>query len=74
MEERGWRYLSVMPYRMELGCATPRCRCEKHGVKTVKVPWAEPDSRFTLHFKAFAVAVIGACRSLSQAASLLGLH
>jgi hypothetical protein len=60
MEERGWRYLSVMPYRMELGCAT--------------VPWAEPDSRFTLHFKAFAVAVIGACRSLSQAASLLGLH
>jgi transposase len=40
----------------------------------VKVPWAEPGSRFTLHFEAFAVAVIGACRSLSQAAGLLGLH
>jgi hypothetical protein len=31
----------------------------------VRVPWAEPGSRFTLHFEAFAVAVIAACRSLS---------
>jgi hypothetical protein len=37
----------------------------------VRVPWAEPGSRFTLHFEAFAVAVIAACRSLSQAAELL---
>ena len=72
--ERAWRHLSVMQYRLELRCATPRCRCEKHGVKAVRVPWAEPGSRFTLHFEAFAVAVIAACRSLSQAAELLGLH
>lgn len=74
LEQRTWRHLSVMQYRMELRCATPRCRCEQHGVKTVQVPWAEPGSRFTLHFEAFAVAVIEACRSLSQAAALLGLH
>jgi transposase len=72
--ERSWRHLSVMQYRLELRCATPRCCCEKHGVKTVRVPWAEPGSRFTLHFEAFAVAVIAACRSLTQAADLLGLH
>ena len=40
----------------------------------MSVPWAEPGSRFTLHFESFAVAVIAACRSLSQAAELLGLH
>jgi transposase len=74
LPERTWRHLSVMQYRLELRCATPRCRCEKHGVKAVRVPWAEPGSRFTLHFEAFAVAVIAACRSLSQAAELLGLH
>lgn len=74
MPERTWRHLSVIQYRLELRCATPRCRCEKHGVKAVRVPWAEPGSRFTLHFEAFAVAVISACRSLSQAAELLGLH
>jgi transposase len=36
--------------------------------------WAEPGSRFTLHFERFAVAVIAVCRSLTQAADLLGLH
>jgi transposase len=74
MAERTWRHLSVMQYRLELKCATPRCQCKEHGVKAVRVPWAEPGSRFTLHFEAFAVAVIAACRSLSQAAELLGLH
>ncbi|MBE7538358.1 MAG: transposase family protein [Opitutaceae bacterium] len=43
-------------------------------MKTVTVPWAEPGSRFTFHFEAFAVAVIAACRSLTQAADLLRLH
>jgi transposase len=74
MPERSWRHLSVMQYRLQLRCATPRCLCAKHGVKAVRVPWAEPGSRFTLHFEAFAVEVIGACRSLTQAADLLGLH
>ncbi|MFA6959494.1 MAG: ISL3 family transposase [Opitutaceae bacterium] len=40
----------------------------------MSVPWAEPGSRFTLHFEAFAVAVIAACHSLTQAAELLCLH
>ena len=74
LEERTWRHLSVMQYRLTLHCAVPRCECPEHGVKLVKVPWAEPGSRFTLHFEAFAIAVILACRSLSQAAELLDLH
>ena len=74
LPERTWRHLSVMQYRLQLRCAVPRCDCPEHGVKTVAVPWAEPGSRFTLHFEAFAVAVMLACRSLTQAADLLGLH
>jgi transposase len=74
LAERSWRHLSVMQYRLELRCAVPRCDCPEHGVKTMSVPWAEPGSRFTLHFKAFAVAVIAASRSLTQAAELLALH
>ncbi len=68
LAERSWRHLSVMQYRLELRCAVPRCDCGQDGVKTMNVPWAEPGSRFTLHFEAFAVAVIAACRSLTQAA------
>jgi transposase len=74
LAERTWRHLSVMQYRLELHCAVPRGECPEDGVKLVRVPWAEPGSRFTLHFEAFAVAVMLACRSLSQAATLLDLH
>jgi transposase len=63
-----------MQYRLELLAAVPRCHCPKHGVKTIAVPWAEPGSRFTVRFEAFAVRVIDACRSLTQAAALLDLH
>ncbi|HVX56684.1 MAG TPA: ISL3 family transposase [Candidatus Saccharimonadales bacterium] len=74
MAERAWRHLSVMQYTLEVKCAVPRCDCPEHGVKTIAVPWAEPGSRFTVHFEAYAVAVIEACRSLTQAADLLRLH
>jgi transposase len=40
----------------------------------VRVPWAGPGSRFRLLFKRFAIEVILASRSLSQAKELLGLH
>jgi transposase len=72
--ERQWRHLSVMQYEVELRCAVPRCDCATHGVKTIAVPWAEKGSRFTLFFEAYAVEVMQACSSLSQAANLLRLH
>lgn len=73
MPECSWRHLSVIQYRLDLRCAVPRCNCEQHGVKTMRVPCVQPGSRFTLHFERFVVAVIVVCRSLSQAAELLGL-
>ena len=33
----------------------PRIRCSEHGVKTVRVPWADPSSRFTHDFEAFVI-------------------
>lgn len=72
--EREWRHLDAMGHEVRLCCAVPRCGCPEHGVKTVSVPWAEPEARFTLHFEAFAVAVMLASRSLTQAAELLRLH
>ena len=71
--ERQWRHLDVMQFTTIIRARVPRSRCEEHGVDTVRVPWAEPGSRFTLHFEAFAVQVIEACRSLTQAADLLKL-
>ncbi len=74
MGERSWRHLSVMQYKLELRCSLPRCRCDEHGVRAVKAPWAEPGSRFTLNFEAWAIEVMLACSSLTRACSLLNIH
>jgi transposase len=71
--ERTWRHLDVMQFTTLIRARLPRCACPEHGVVTVQPPWAEPGARFTLLFEAFAVEVIAACRSLTQAADLLEL-
>ena len=71
--EREWRHLNVMQFLTVIRARIPRCQCPEHGVKTVRVPWAEKDSRFTVHFESLAVQMIAACRSLTQAADLLQL-
>lgn len=74
LPERTWRHLDVMQFETVLRARVPRADCPEHGVKTVRVPWAGPGSRFTLLFERFAIDVILACRSLTQAQELLGLH
>lgn len=71
--ERTWRHLDVMQFTTQIRARLPRCRCEEHNVVTVMPPWAEPGSRFTLMFEAFAVEVLLASASHSQAAELLRL-
>jgi transposase len=44
-----------------------------HGVKTIQVPWAEPQGRFTLLFERFVVEVLLASASVSQACELMGI-
>jgi transposase len=71
--ERTWRHLDTMQFETLIRARVPRSNCPEHGVKTIAVPWAEPGSRFTLLFEQFAVDVLLACRSLTQACDLLGL-
>ena len=71
--ERTWRHLDVMGFTTVLRARVPRCDCPEHGVVTVQVPWAEPHGRFTLVFEAFAVKVIEASRSYTQAMDILKL-
>ena len=54
--EREWRHLDTCQYRTILHAAPPRTQCPKHGVRVVKLPWAEPGSRFTELFEALAIA------------------
>jgi len=71
--ERTWRHLDTMQFETLIRARVPRADCPEHGVKTMKVPWAAPQGRFTLLFERFAVDVLLACASVSQACELLGL-
>ena len=71
--ERVWRHLDLMQFETRIRARVPRCDCQRCGVKTTAVPWAEKHSRFTLLFEAFAIKVLTACSSVKRAAELLKL-
>lgn len=53
--ERQWRHLDTCQYRTVLHAKPPRTECREHGVRVVKLPWAEPSSRFTALFERLAM-------------------
>jgi transposase len=53
--ERRWRHLDTCQYQTILHAEPPRSECREHGVKVIKLPWAEPSSRFTALFEALAI-------------------
>lgn len=57
-DERTWRHLDSCMFLTYLHARIPRVRCPEHGVMQVRVPWAEPHSRFTLLFERLAVEVL----------------
>ena len=71
--ERTWRHLDTMQFMTLIRARTPRADCPEHGVKTMQVAWAAPQGRFTLLVERFAVEVLLASASVSQACALLGL-
>jgi transposase len=73
-EMREWRHLDTMQFETILRCEVPRCNCPEHGVKTLRVPWAGKNSRFTLLFESFAIEVLQACSSVKAAAELMRLN
>lgn len=72
-EERRWRHLDTMQFQTIIKSRVPRSECPDHGVKTIQVPWAGPNSRFTLLFERLAIDVMIAAKSIKEAARLLGL-
>lgn len=71
--QRTWRHLDACGFITLVHARIPRCKCEDHGVISVRASWAEPGSRYTLAFERHAVEVLGACASLSRAAKQLRL-
>jgi len=71
---RQWRHLDTMQFETVIESATPRIRCETHGIKSIQLPWAEKHSRFTLLFESFALRILRVSRSVEEARKLLKLN
>jgi len=69
--ERQWRHLDTCQYRTILHAAPPRSQCPDHGVRVVKLPWAEANSRFTALLEGIAIAWL---KQASQKAVAEQLH
>lgn len=53
---RQWRHLDTCGIITMIEADVPRVDCQIHGVRQVKVPWAEPGSGFTAMFEALAIS------------------
>jgi transposase len=69
-DERVWRHLDSCAFLTFLHASPPRVTCPEHGVHQVRLPWAEPHSRFTMMFERLAIDVLAAC-DVAAAAGLL---
>jgi transposase len=57
-EERAWRHLDSCQFQTYLHARPPRVQCPTHGVRQVRLPWAEPRARFTTLFERLAIDVL----------------
>jgi len=72
-EERSWRHLDTCQFQTVLHARVPRIDCPTHGVRQVRVPWAEARSRFTMLLERLIVEVMTQCSTVTGACRLLGI-
>ena len=58
---RAWRHLDTCQFVTYLHARPPRVDCPDHGVRQVRLPWAEAHARFTLLFERLAIDVLKEC-------------
>jgi len=71
--ERRWRHLDTCQYQTILSAKVPRIKCVEHGVRQVRLPWAEERSRFTALFEALVISWLKATESIAAVAKGMSL-
>lgn len=72
-EVREWRHLPTFQYKTVIMAEVPRVKCDRHGVHQVKVPWAEPNSRFTVLMERLVIDMHREVMCVSSVAKLAGI-
>ena len=71
--ENVWRHLNFFQHQAFLHAHEPRVECPECGVKKAVVPWARPDSGFSLLFEALIMMLV-LDMPVKAVAELLGEH
>lgn len=72
-ERMTWRHLNFFQHQAYLNARVPRVRCDRCGIRKVNVPWARPDSGFTLLFEALLMSMVSAM-PVKAVARMVGEH
>src|SRR5271167_2016174 len=71
-KEASWRHLNFFQHACIITARVPRTDCPDHGVLRIAVPWARPDSGFTLLFEQVALLLMREM-PVSAAARIIGV-
>lgn len=71
--QRAWRHLDTCQFKTILVADVARVNCAEHGVKQVRVPWAEPGSGFTALMEAVVIDWLRSLASIKAVAQQLRL-
>jgi transposase len=72
--ELSWRHLNFFEHLTYLQARVPRTNCPAHGARVAHVPWARPDTGFTLLFEALIVEMGRNGLTAKALARLIGEH
>jgi transposase len=71
--EKTWRHMDFWQHQTYLSARVPRVECPEHKVRQVALPWARPQSGFTLLFEALIMAMVSEM-PVKALAGLVGEH
>lgn len=72
-EPKTWRHLNFFQHQAYLHARVPRTACDQCGTKQVEVPWARPQSGFTLLFEAY-IMILAQSMPVQKIAELVSEH
>lgn len=73
-KEKVWRHLDFFQHECYLHAKVPRIKTQAGKVQQVQVPWARPNSGFTLLFEAFSMSLIEHEMPVNKASNIVRVY
>ena len=68
---RKWRHLDLCQLKTYIAASIPRIKCKEHKVKSINIPWSQPNNHFTSSFESYAITLLQATFNQTKASEIL---